>query len=383
MKAGAAAVLWSSLAVPLAGAPAAPRHRPFWDVDLGPVYSSNVYRDSSQEADLGSDLRLRVGLRSRFSPHTFTQVHYDLDRLSFPDADVENRTDHAFHALLRQRFGESLSLETKAGLRFSRYPTVPVYNSSFGFGQAALKGYLDSRMTLEGGLSYEKRSYPDYDLDYGGVGLFATLSRDLGRRTFGELSAATRGDDYSERHVQDPALAAEGAGLRHDRDWLAGVRVVRDLSLVLQLDAAYEYGHLNSNGDSLDFGPFQSQTTDTPGDERLLGDFYSHRRHELRARLRRLIRRGSSVTLLARYRDRAYRDRPAKDAADQFLPEMRRDRGLLMSAVVDVPVPLLARRAAFGHFGLRLRASREINHSNEALYHYSNTLAGFSLTSWF
>ena len=382
---GVAAAVLSMLAVSASAASAPRRHRVFWDAALGPLYSDNVYRDSSREGDLGYDARLRVGVRSRFSPRTFSQVHYDLDHFAFPDADVENRTEHGLHGLLRHRFGESLTLEGKAGLRQSRYPTIPVYDSTLWFGQAALKRYLTSRTTLEGGLAYESRSYSQYDLDYGGVGWFATLARDLGQRTFAEVSAALRSDGYSERRVQDPAAGAVDDGLREDRDWLAGVRVVRDLSVVLQLDAAYEYGRLSSNGDSLDFGPFQSALTDFPGDERLIGDFYSHRRHELRARVRRLIRRGSSVTVAARFQDRAYRARPAKDEQDQFLspPELRHDRGLLLSATVDLPVPVLARRASFGHFGLRFRFSREMNHSNEALYDYGRTVAAFSLTSWF
>jgi hypothetical protein len=383
---GAAAVVLVSIPVLGAGAQPAPRHRVFWDASLGPVLTDNVYRDSSAESDRGYDVRLRVGLRSRHSPRTFSQLHYDLDLLAFPDADVENRTDHAFAALLRHRLGDSLTLETRAGLRFAKYPQVAVFDSVIGFGQAALKQYLTSRTTLEGGLGYEKRTYADFDLDYGGVGLFATLSHDMGRRTFAELSAAFRNDDYTERLLRDPAAADDTTGaLRRDRDWLVGARVVRDLSLVLKLDAGYQYGRLSSNGDSLDFGPFQSQLTDFPGDERLLGDFYSHRRHELSARLRWLIRRGSSLNLAARYQDRAYHDRPAKNAQDEFLTpeELRHDRGLLVTATLDVPIPVLARRASFGHFGLRLRLSRELNHSNEALYDYHSNLAALSITSWF
>jgi hypothetical protein len=249
---GAAAVILVSMPVLAAGAqPApAPRHRVFWDASLGPVYTDNVYRDSSAESDRGHDVRLRVGLRSRHSARTFSQVHYDLDLLAFPDADVENRTDHGFGALLRHRLGESLSLETKAGLRFTKYPQVAVFDSVTWFGQVALKRYLTTRTTLEGGLGYEKKSYADFDLDYGGAGLFATLSHDMGRRTFAELSAAFRNDDYSERLLRDPGLAGDtGDGLRTDRDWLVGARVVRDLSLVLKLDASYQYGRLNSNGD--------------------------------------------------------------------------------------------------------------------------------------
>jgi hypothetical protein len=365
-------------------APAPSRHRPFWDVSLGPVYSDNVYRDRSAEADIGYGARLRVGVRSRHSKDTFSQVHYDLDALGFPGADVENRAEHAFDGLVRHRFRESLSLEGRAGVRLSRFPAVAVFNSTTAYGQASLKSYLTSRTTLEGGLGYETRSYPDYDLDYGGVGIFATLARDMGRRTFGELSIASRRDDYGERLVHDPSSGSE-AGLRADRDWLAGLRVVRDVSLLLQLEAAYQYGRLASNGDALDFGPFQSQLGDFPGDERLVGDYYSHRRHQLGVRFRRLIRRGTSVTLAARYQDRAYSGRLAKDENDEFrIPEqLRHDRAFLIAATAAVPFPLLVRRAPFGHFGLRIRVSHEVNHSNEALYDYGNSVFSVALTSWF
>jgi len=382
--AGCAAALWA--ASPAAGASPAPRHRAFWDVSLGPVRSTNVYRDSSEEADTGYDLRARVGLRSRFSPRTFAQLHYDLDALSFGTANVENRRDHAFAGLVRHRLSDPLTLEGKAGLRLSRFPNVAAFDSTTAYGQAALKGYLTTRTTLEGGLAYEATSYPDYDLDNHSVGVFGTLARDFGRRTFGELSMAFRSEDYSERLLRDPTSTdAPDDPRRRDHDWFAGARVVRDFSLVLQLEAAYQYGRLSSNGDSLDFGPFQSALADVPGDERLVSDFYSHRRHEIRARLRRLIRRGSSVTLAARFQDRAYFGRLARDADEQFLSpeEKRHDRALLVSATVDVPIPVLARRARFGHFGLRLRLAREMNQSNEALYDYGSTVAALSFTSWF
>ena len=361
------------------------RPRVFWEAALGPVYSDNVYRDRSDEADAGYDVRLRGGVRYRPSAKTFTELHYDLDALTFASASVENRAEHAFEGLLRRRVREALTVEMRAGLRLSRYPNVPTFDSTTVFGRAAAKSYLDPRTTLEGGGSYEKKSFPEYDLDYGGVGLQATLARDLGRRTFGELSASFRNEDYSERGL-DPSRAVQpGEDLRVDRDWLVGARVVRDLSLVLQLQGSYQYGRLSSNGASLDFGPFQSQLTDVPGDDRLLNNYYTHRRHELSAHVRKLIRRGSSVFLGARYQDRVYPGRLAKDENDQFRsPEqLRHDHGLLLWSRLDVPFPVLPRRAAFGHFGLRLRLSHEINASNEALYDYGNTVVAFSLTSWF
>ena len=380
-----AAVL--ALAVPALSAPAAPRrHRAFWDISVGPVITTNVYRDRSDEGDLGYDGRVRLGLRSRYSARTFSQLQYLLDTVSFPEVDVENRADHGLEGLFRHRLSDPLTLETKAGVRWSRYPNVTDFNNTTLFGQAALKGYLTSRTTLEGGLAYEKKSYPDFDLDYGGVGLFGTLAHDFGRRTFGELSGAYRNEDYSERQLLNggqPDAADEAP--RSDRDWLVGARVVRDLSLTLQLEALYQYGRVSSNGDSLDFGPFQSPLVDVPGDERLIVDYYSHRRHELGARLRKLIRRGSSVTVAARYQDRSYLGRLARDEEERFLSpeETRRDRGIVLSAILDIPFPLLARRVSFGHFGLRLRLSRELNHSNEALYDYGNSVASVTFTSWF
>ena len=353
-----------------------PRHRAFWDAALGPILSGNVYRDSTAERDTGYEARLRVGLRSRHSSRTLSQIDYDFDTTAFPHAHDENRLDHAFAALVRHRLHSRFSMEVKTGLRLSRYPHLGTFDNASGAGQASLKGYLDARTTLEGGVGYEKKDYPDYDLDYGGPGLFSTLTRDFGRRTFGELTAAVRRDSYTERLVTNEAASAgEGSTLRRDRDWLAGGRAVRDLTLVMRLEAGYQYGHLASNGDSLAV---------LPGEERLLGDYYSHRRHDLSARVRKLLRRGSSLTAGVRYRDRAYRARLARDAEGVFRqPEqLRHDRQILVSVYWDFPVPRLGGRAAFGHFGLRLRASYERNHSNEALYDYRAGIVSLSFTSW-
>lgn len=357
--------------------PSPPHHRAFWDAALGPILSSNVYRDSTAERDTGYEARLRLGLRSRHSSRTFSQVDYDFDTTVFPQAHDENRIDHAFAALARHRLHSRFAIELKTGLRLARYPHLSTFDNTSGAGQLSLKSYLDSRTTLEGGAGYEKKGYPDYDLDYGGAGLFTTLTRDFGRRTFGELSATFRRDAYTERLVTDAAVAGTGdaSALRRDRDWLAGGRVVRDLTLVLRLEAGYQYGHLASNGDSLAV---------LPGEERLLGDYYSHRRHDLSARLRKLLRRGSSITAGVRYRDRAYRARLARDEDGAFREpqQLRHDRQVLVSAYWDFPVPRLGGRAAFGHFGLRLRASYERNHSNEALYDYSAGILSLSFTSW-
>ena len=386
MKAAVALVTGLLLAAQLAAAaePARPRPRFFYDAALGPIVSTNVYRDRSDEGDVGYDARLRAGVRYRLSPRTFTQVHYDLDAQTFFSADVENRAEHGFEGLVRHRVQEALTLEMRGGLRLSRYPNVPTFDSSTGFARAAAKRYLDTRTTVEGGLSYEKKSYPEYDLDYGGVGLHATFARDLGRHLFGELSASFRNHRYSERPL-DPSRALPGSDRRADRDWLVGARVVRDVKPTLQLEGAYQYGRLSSNGATLDFGPFQSQVSDAPGDDRLLSNYYTHRRHELSTRVRKLIRRGTSATLGARYQDRVYPGRPAKDENDEFRsPEQtRHDHAFLLWSRLDLPFPLLPKRAAFGHFGLRFRLSQEVNASNEALYDYHGTVFAISLTSWF
>jgi hypothetical protein len=174
--------------------------------------------------------------------------------------------------------------------------------------------------------------------------------------------------------------------LRRENDWLLTARVVRDLSTTLKLSAGYEFGRLGSNGDFVDFGPFQSQLqNDLGSDDRIVGDYYSHRRHELHARLRKLVRKGLYVAASARYRDRAYSGRFAKDALDQFLvpAELRHDRVWQLSATVDLPIPHVSQKVDFGHFGLRLRVFHESSRSNEALYDFGHNSVTLSLTSWF
>lgn len=370
---------------PAAERPAA-RHRAFWEASLGPVWSDNVYRDRSQEGGAGYDLGLRLGLRSRHSPRTFSELRYELDAGGFRRANIENRTDHGLAGLFRRRLGEGLSVELQLGARWSRFPNVPVFDSRAYLAQVGLRGYLASRTTLEGGLTLDSRSYPSYDLDNRSVGLFAKLGHELGRRTTAELVTVLERTRYSERRVLAASEPDQLAGeLRRDRDWLAGVRLVRDVRTTLRLELGYEHGRQGANGDFMDFGPFQSEElNDIPGDERIVGDYYSHRRHELRLRARKLVRRGLYLTFACRYQDRAYEGRLAKDEQERFLvpDELRHDRGLLLSAVADLPLPGLPRSARFGHFGLRVRAVRQVHRSNDALYDYGHTALALALTSW-
>lgn len=360
-----------------------PRYRAFWDAALGGVLSDNVYRDRSQEEAGGYDVRLRAGVRKRYSRRTFAQIHYELDALGYRGANLENRADHGLEGLFRRQLSDPATLELRGGGQISRFPSIPVYDSRAAYAQASVKTYLARRTTLEGGLDVHGRSYPDYDLDHTGVRLFATLAQELNRRTSAELGAVFRDDGYSERRVRGDDSTADV--FRGDRDWLASLRLVHDRSLVLRFDGGYRYGRLRSTGGSLETGPLDPTGSEAGITERLPGDDYSHRRHEGWVRVRRLIRRGSAVSVVGRYQDRAYDGRVARDADGQLLvPEQtRRDRNLWLSATWDHPVPGLPRRLDRGHVGFRVRLSREMNSSNEALYDYGSTSLGLALTTWF
>jgi hypothetical protein len=367
---------------PLSGGaePVPARHRLFGDLALGGAASDNVYADRGQAGDSGFEIDLKTGLRSRFSPRTFSQIHYGLDTTQFLDATLENRVDHTLKGLVRHRLGDSLTIELRAGGRLTRFPEIDVFNSSTVSGQASARKYVAARTTLEGGLNLETKSYSQYDLDYGGVGFFAVLGHELGRRTSGEASLAFQRNGYSERR------ASEAGDLRSERNWLLGLRVHHDRSATLKLEGAYELAKLSSNGDFVDFGPFQSRFLDTiAGDERVIGDYYSHRRHELSVRARKLIRKGLYAALRARYIDRAYDGRLAKDANEEFLvPEQERhDHILQLSAILDAPLPVVGPRARWANLGVRLKLAHETASSNEALYDFSQNQVTLSLTSWF
>jgi hypothetical protein len=384
----------ASIATPEVPAPtptatvAAPaRHHVFWDAAFGPAVTDNAYADRSEVGDTGLDVDLQVGLRSRFSSRTFSQLSYGFATTSFRTANVENHLDHAFAGLLRRRLGESLTLELDGAAKLERYPNITVFdNTTFG-GQASLKKYLTARTTLTAGMNLEDRSYPDYDLDYHGLGAFASLGHELNRRTYGELAGAWQHNNYSERHVTTSLTAPPGTGpLRREDDWRLAARVSHDLSSTLKLDGAYEFERLSSNGDYVDLGPFQSTDVNTiPNDDRIVGDYYSHRRHEVTLRLRKLVRKGFYVGLLARYRDRAYTGRLAKNADDEFLvpPELRHDHIWQLATTADLPLSHLSKATDAAHLGLRLRLFHETSDSNEALYDYRRNVLTLSLTSWF
>jgi hypothetical protein len=369
-------------------APAAPsRHHIFWDAALGAAATDNAYADSSEVGDTGVDVDLLVGLRSRFSSRTFSQLSYAFDTTSFPTADVENHLDHAFAGLFRRRLGESLTLQLDAAAKVERYPNITVFDNTTFSGQGSLKKYLAARTTLTAGMNVEDKSYPDYDLDYRGLGAFANLGHELNRRTYGELAGAWQHNNYSERHVTTSLTAPPGSGpLRYENDWRLAARVSRDLSSTLKLDGAYEFERLSSNGDYVDLGPSQSADVNTiPNDDRIVGDYYSHRRHEVTLRLRKLVRKGFYVGVLGRYRDRAYTGRLAKNAADEFLvpPELRHDHIWQAAATADLPLAHLSTATDAAHLGLRLRLFHETSDSNEALYDYRRNVLTLSLTSWF
>jgi hypothetical protein len=375
------------VAAPAPATPAPSRHHVFWDAAVGAAATDNAYSDRSEVGDTGLDVDLQVGLRSRFSSRTFSQLSYGLDTTSFPTAEVENRFDHAFAGLLRRRLGESLTLQLDAAAKLERYPNISVFDNTTFAGQGSLKKYLAARTTLTAGVSVEDKAYPDYDLDYWGFGAFANLGHELNRRTYGELAAAWQRNRYSERRVTESLTAPAGSGeLRREHDWRVAARLSRDLSSTLKLDGSYEFERLSSNGDFVDLGPFQFPDVNTiPNDDRIVGDYYSHRRHELTLRLRKLVRKGLYVGLLARYRDRAYTGRLAKDADDEFVipPELRHDHVWHLATTADLPLAHLSKATDTAHLGLRLRLFHETSDSNEALYDYRRNVVTLSLTSWF
>lgn len=121
--------------------------------------------------------------------------------------------------------------------------------------------------TLRGHLAYDVERYPNFDLDWNGIGCRLELEQELRLDGSASLVCTQRRRNFMER-----TLFADTAGTPSSRrrwEWRLG-----------RARAGYAWSDIRSNGDRFDWGPDRSEAVNTvAGDERLIGDHFTRSSH--------------------------------------------------------------------------------------------------------
>jgi hypothetical protein len=359
---------------------AAIRGKVYGDFSAGMGYDDSVLQDSSKHESVLVPLTAGVGWRGRLSPVTtglgFTRLSY----MGYPGRTSESNIEWDVLGSLKYRFYGPLSLLLEGDAMVYRQPNLTTFNENRVFFAPGIEAHLlpDSRLRLQA--IVEKDDYPKYDLDSRAFGFQTRFLQDVSLQ--GELILDYRqmSRDFTERRLFANTAGAWSSALREDTQKRAVGSFRWDWD-AWDASAGYAWERLTSNGNSLDYGPGQTSTTNTiAGDERLTPDYYSYSLHGplLLVNLRAL--QPYLLSVYSRWETVDYDQRVAKDAQDQFRPgnPTRLDHRHLIGIDLTRTYPRGRIR-----LGWTARLSRETIASNEALYDYTHYRGMLLFRGWF
>jgi hypothetical protein len=263
--------------------------------------------------------------------------------------------------------------------------TLDLQDQSLAGGlRAELPGWGSLEILSQSG----QQNTPNYDLSNGYQGPEARLDVDLPDKLHLHATAQSLSRQYSACYLYTTTTAVTGNTLRADssNDWKASLAWEEE---DWGTQALGRGAGLNSNGDSIDFGPHQNQYNNTsiplglPGyfinDNTWMKDYFSQQSSGggLEAWLRW---DGWRLEAQATVDDIQFQGRLAKGADDHFLPgtPLRHDRIVQGDLGLTVPLDVLGLEWQLGAAWTHWEAA-----SNDSLYTYSRNLTHLDLSLLF
>lgn len=354
--------------------------RLFGDFRVGAGYDDAVLRTSLRREDRLLPAALGLGWRGRFGPRTTGRAYYQFSYSGFVRQKRENVQRHKLEGELTRRAADPVRLLLRAEADWHRLPRRPAF-SSLRLSAAPGVEYRPWLTTvLRGFGTYDNERYPNFDLDWTGLGWRLELEQELGLDGTASLVYSQRRRRFRERRLFADAAGAVSGTKRLDEERsleAAGAWLWRRAGL----RAGYSWFEVRSNGDRLDWGPGQSDSFNTvPGDERLVGEYFSRTAHGPVLAASLLLPRSLRLSAEHRWTAQRYPGRPAKDSGGSLAADGSLRRDWRRALTVDATW-------LFGLWGQQLGLSatwvREASSSTDALYTFTNNRLTFSFKGWF
>lgn len=354
--------------------------RLFGDFRLGAGHDDAVLRNARDREDRFMAAAYGVGWRGRLDPRTTTSAYYQFSHSSHARQAREDTQRHLLTAELARRVVDPVRLLLDGEAEWHRLPGRPAFNTQ----RVALAPGAEYRPLVEtalrGYLTYDVERYPNFDLDWSALGWRLELEQELGLDGSASVAYSQRRREFMERTLFADATGTRSSARRSDAersveaagrwDWRRG-----------KARAGYSWSDVRSNGDRLDWGPEQSEATNTvAGDERLIGDYFSRSSHGPFIGVGVRLPGRVLVELAHRWALIRYPGRPAKDEAERFVSGggVRRDWRRFLSIEATWLFGLWGRQ-----LGLSAGWTRERSSSTDALYTFTRNRPFVSLRGWF
>jgi hypothetical protein len=358
------------------------------NLDYSLISNDNVYKTSGYSADTGSEININALVRTKYSNHTFTRLNYSFVTNGYNRYSLDNLNANSLSGLLKQRFGNKLTLDLKGGYKTYQFPNITEtkYLLTQDFSEIYFRPNLDIypslSTTLRGEYINETISYPQYDLDHTNNGYQFKLAQDLGNSGgFLDIYYIIERYDYSERFLYAIVLGSETATGTKRYDNINTIKANFSYDIIsphIKLLLNCQQQQLRSNGNYFDFGPNQTRYNNTIfGDEVIVEDYYSYDSAVYGGGLCLKTRKSYKIDLNCSFKDTRYLGRLARDRNDQFItPGIKRhDQQTTLSAKAAFTLSKL--------LNINLSYSYEINDSNDYLNNYTNSIVSAGLSSWF
>jgi hypothetical protein len=371
--------VWGMVALVAAIAPAAfsvADGVKYGSVGIGGGYDTSIIGDSTGFGDAAYSAEAIMGWRGRLPGSLRSSGEVSLSH----DGYLKYGEENVERGAISLEVGRNLPLDLSAGLAVGGEAFIqPGYDELNSFsgrvipslGWRPLEGTIIEADVVPG-----YSAYPNYDLDNNRLGIGVRVTQEIGLD--GELEAywAQGSADFSERDVYSDAKATPSGVARRDKDTGLTALLRWDWGVV-EVSAGYDWYRLKSNGNMVDYGPGQTEDSNTIfTDDQLADDFYSNTDQGPEASISLDVLEGVRLGVNGRMRKLKFDGQVAKKSDDIFVSSgaLRKDTRYETEVTVDV---LLYSPTICFYW------AREDSNSNHYLYDFTRDRFGVRLTSSF
>jgi len=345
-------------------------------VGIGGGYDTSIIGDSTGFGDAVYFAEASVGWRGRLPGSLRSSGEASLSHEGYLKYGEENIERGALFLDIERNlpldFSVRLSVDGEAYIQ----PGYGEMNSFSGrvtpsLGWRPLEGTI-----IEADIEPGHSVFPNYDLDNNRLGVGFRMIQELGLDGELEVSWARGTADFSERDVYSDFKATPSGVARLDRD--SGLNGAISWNWgVVEVSAGYDWYKLASNGNLVDYGPGQTEDSNTIfTDDQLVDDFFSNTDQGPEASISIDVMEGFKLGVNGRMRNVVFKGQIAKDSSDSLdlSGDIRKD--------TRYEVEVTAGLSMFSP-AVRISWARELSRSNHYLYDFTRDRFGVKVTSSF
>jgi hypothetical protein len=343
------------------------------DLCVDPVYDSNVYKDSSNLSDTGWLWDLGINYYTRIN-NTYPRILYRFSGVDFVKNNSEDFNTHSLTGMVMQRTGHFVTLGLEAGANLYSYNYMKEYNSSMYYGSPFMRLYPTFFTEIEIAYTPQVTKFPDYDLDNKGSDVRIQLTQEIFWYMTLVISGSQGNKEYSERYLYDTSISntpVKTVTARSDNEKSVIVKLKRFFEGLGMFELGYYNSVLDSNANEFNWGPFQTELSDIPGDESIIDNYWSNTINNINICYETGNKSALLVEVYVHIQDQKFPGWIARDEYEEFLNPIvyRTDQQIISSIKLE--------KRLWKIISANTKYTFEQNNSNDKPYDYvAHTISG-------